>query len=608
MTLHLNKIYKKIKDGQNQIELFNGLDIKFPSKGLFAITGSSGCGKSTLLHIIGGLVEQDQGSVLYNDLECFYNIKEKNKYIKENISFIFQGNNLIKSLTVKENLQFGQYCKSQKFNNEEKLIQYVNKFELNEHIHKYPSELSGGQQQRVGLIRALICDTPILLCDEPTGSLHKHQAKKVMEILKLYSKNHLVIIVSHDIELVSKYTNSIIDFNNIENKYDFSKEIYPHYYKKKLSNINIKYAITFSIKQLIHSKKMYISLFIFQILTILSFLLLYGSCIGLSYYYDSLASKDVSVNQILIKNNDINNTSFSEKQLLQLNNEYQVHDYYDLELGILVDVNTNFSYIPSNIEHVVLIDGELPKVQNEIAVNQILSIEGYNIGDYLEYCIDDYQYRFLITAIIDDEFLDYPLVYFDEFTLDTNLKKLILNNDVKIIEIDRDESVSEIIDILDVNYHTLSFNLETRNSHESMVNMVGIVGGVFVLISFFISLVLIVVVFSTLLIKRRKDNAIALSFGQSITNFKIGYLIEGGILGFIFINSGIVFGTILIFIFNSFNIVGLVSSYNFNIKLLNFEIFVFINAVYILTCSLLSYNNAKTISTHDLSMILKEES
>lgn len=195
MGLELKNVTKKFKTIEGENILFEDLSITFPKQGLVVITGESGCGKSTLLQLIAGIDQEYEGEILFNQK----NIKEIRDYRQQNISFVYQNNQLIDYLTVKENGLF--YCHLKGIKVDLEKYQYLSEiFELQGMDNQKIKDLSGGQKQRVALMRALLCSSALILCDEPTGALDSDNRKKVYEILKKISRKHLVIIVSHDQE------------------------------------------------------------------------------------------------------------------------------------------------------------------------------------------------------------------------------------------------------------------------------------------------------------------------------------------------------------------------------------------------------------------------
>ena len=201
--LVLSNIHKSFNKGKNnEISVLKGISLSFANTGLYAILGPSGSGKSTLLSLIGGLDKPDTGTILFNNLDITrLSEKEMDLYHQNLVSFIFQDNNLIDYLSLKDNA----LLKSNK-NNEEVL----KKLDIYPLLKKKPCELSGGEKERCAIARALLSDSEILLCDEPTASLDSANAENVLSLLKEISKTKLVIVVSHDEELCKKTADHLI--------------------------------------------------------------------------------------------------------------------------------------------------------------------------------------------------------------------------------------------------------------------------------------------------------------------------------------------------------------------------------------------------------------
>ncbi len=183
--------------------------------GLVCIVGDSGSGKSTLLSIIGGLESQTHGEVFFeiNNKEYFTNTSEK--YIKNFIGFVFQDSNLINGLTVTENLQLvGEISNVLNYNT--KIENIIKEIGLEKVKNQKVELISGGERLRVAVARALVKDAPILLADEPTGSLDSEKSVQIFEILKKISKNKIVIVVTHNIELAKEYGDRLISIKDGE--------------------------------------------------------------------------------------------------------------------------------------------------------------------------------------------------------------------------------------------------------------------------------------------------------------------------------------------------------------------------------------------------------
>ena len=176
------------------------------------ITGESGSGKSTLLNVISGLDSYEEGEMYINGEETsHYTEEDYLEYRKKYVTNIFQSFNLVNSYTVSENIELAMTLSGLKKKERKKkvneLIELVN---LKKFKNTKVSKLSGGQKQRVAIARALAYDTPIIVADEPTGSLDSKQSKEIIELFHKISTNKLVIIVTHNKNEVEKYATRLI--------------------------------------------------------------------------------------------------------------------------------------------------------------------------------------------------------------------------------------------------------------------------------------------------------------------------------------------------------------------------------------------------------------
>ncbi|MBR5899825.1 MAG: ATP-binding cassette domain-containing protein [Clostridia bacterium] len=188
----------------------NGLSVTFPDSGLVFVTGKSGCGKTTLLNCVGGLDGFDGGDMIIDGKKFSeFSTKDYDSYRNTFIGFIFQEYNLLPEYTIEKNIQIANELQGIKASKEtiDEILKLVDLEGLN--LRK-PSELSGGQKQRVAIARALIKNPKIIMADEPTGALDSVTGIQVMETLKKLSKDKLIIIVSHDLELAERYADRII--------------------------------------------------------------------------------------------------------------------------------------------------------------------------------------------------------------------------------------------------------------------------------------------------------------------------------------------------------------------------------------------------------------
>ena len=205
---NLNKFFNKKKS--NEIHVINNVSLKLPSKGMIAIFGRSGCGKTTLLNVIGGLDKFDSGEVLIDD----ENIKKHTDDIRnERIGYIFQNYNLDYNISIYDNVATSLQLLGIKDKKEieKRVMAALDNVGMQKYARRNPQTVSGGQQQRVAIARAIVKGSDIILADEPTGNLDEENTYMVMDILKAISKDRLVLLVTHEENLVNEYCDNIIN-------------------------------------------------------------------------------------------------------------------------------------------------------------------------------------------------------------------------------------------------------------------------------------------------------------------------------------------------------------------------------------------------------------
>jgi len=166
------------------------------------MTGPSGSGKTTLLTLIGALRSTQEGSMKVLGHELRHAPQSLLVELRRNIGYIFQGHNLLNSLTACQNVQMSVELHEQMSHRErrhraEAMLEAVG---LREWINTYPHELSGGQKQRVAIARALVSQPKIILADEPTAALDKQSGRDVVDIMQRLAKQQgsSVLLVTHD--------------------------------------------------------------------------------------------------------------------------------------------------------------------------------------------------------------------------------------------------------------------------------------------------------------------------------------------------------------------------------------------------------------------------
>ncbi|MFF4499038.1 ABC transporter ATP-binding protein [Streptomyces sp. NPDC001401] len=183
-----------------------GVDLCVRQGEFVAVTGPSGAGKSTLLHLLGGLQRPDGGSIRLDGertdawSEARWAVERRKR-----IGIVFQFFNLVSNLSVADNVELpallaGVAPKQARAGREELL----GELGLGGKERSMPGELSGGEQQRVALARALVNHPPLLLADEPAGSLDSKGTREVMRLLsRFHQRGQTIVLVTHDARLAS---------------------------------------------------------------------------------------------------------------------------------------------------------------------------------------------------------------------------------------------------------------------------------------------------------------------------------------------------------------------------------------------------------------------
>lgn len=187
-----------------------GFDLFLPDKGLVGIIGPSGSGKSTLMYCLSTLKKPTDGKIFYNNKELTnLNESERENLRRNEFGFVFQRHFLVPYMSAVDNVMVAAAKNTADTNERSKKL--LSAFGLTEkEFGKKPAHLSGGQRQRTAIARAMINNPKVLFADEPTAALDHENAFSVMEILKEYSKNNLVLIITHDRSIL-KGADSIIE-------------------------------------------------------------------------------------------------------------------------------------------------------------------------------------------------------------------------------------------------------------------------------------------------------------------------------------------------------------------------------------------------------------
>ena len=195
---NLVKIYK-IAD--IEVMALQGLDLSVKKGEVMAIIGASGSGKSTLLNVLGGLDAPSAGIARVAGINLArMNQRQRLLYRRNTVGFVWQnvGRNLIPYLSALENVEMPMILAGK--HDRRRARRLLEAVGLGERIHHKPMHMSGGEQQRVAIAIALANDPPLLLADEPTGSLDSENAARVLEVFNRVRDEYgvTVVIVTHD--------------------------------------------------------------------------------------------------------------------------------------------------------------------------------------------------------------------------------------------------------------------------------------------------------------------------------------------------------------------------------------------------------------------------
>ena len=203
----LTNVTKKYDQGKRSVTALQDVTVSIPDGQMVAIQGPTGGGKSTLLQMLGALDRPSSGSVVLetehlgtSDLSTLRDT-QLGRIRATEIGFVFQGFNLIPTLTAQENVEtalapLGGTNTARR----ERSAAALEAVGLGDRLGHLPAELSGGQQQRVAIARALVKDPTVLLADEPTGNLDEETRDEIMDLLEgLWRAQGLtLIVVTHD--------------------------------------------------------------------------------------------------------------------------------------------------------------------------------------------------------------------------------------------------------------------------------------------------------------------------------------------------------------------------------------------------------------------------
>jgi putative ABC transport system ATP-binding protein len=211
--IDIRGVIKTYLSGSVETPVLHGVDLRVERGDFVSIMGQSGSGKSTLMNILGCLDQATGGTYLLNGVDTRTLGRAELADIRNRtIGFVFQSFNLIKRMSVAENvalpLIYGGVGRAKA---QARAVQELERVGLGEFARRTPSQLSGGQQQRVAIARALVTDPPLLLADEPTGNLDTHTSDDIMTSFGDLNRERgiTIVLVTHEPD-VAAYSQRLV--------------------------------------------------------------------------------------------------------------------------------------------------------------------------------------------------------------------------------------------------------------------------------------------------------------------------------------------------------------------------------------------------------------
>ena len=210
--IEVKNVYKIYNPGENEVRALDGISVTIDHGEFVAIVGHSGSGKSTFMNMLGCLDTPTSGEYYLDGVNVAGMSDDELSDIRnKQIGFIFQGFNLIPSLSARENVELPLVYRAMPAAQRRQLAEEaLNRVGMGHRMDHKPSELSGGQQQRVAIARAIAARPPIIMADEPTGNLDTRSGEDVMKILhKLNEEGRTIILITHDNDIARQATRAI---------------------------------------------------------------------------------------------------------------------------------------------------------------------------------------------------------------------------------------------------------------------------------------------------------------------------------------------------------------------------------------------------------------
>ena len=213
-ALNVEMIYP---NGISPVHALKDVSLEIDDGEVLLMMGPSGSGKTTLLFVLGGILSPTSGRVVVRDVEITnLDRRQKARFRLKHLSFIFQGFNLFKALTARENVELALHARGvRRRAARERTQSLMERLGMARQLDRLPRDLSGGEKQRVAIARALVAEPDVVMADEPTSALDAENGLAVTGLLRELARERgtTVLIASHDMR-IAPFANRIVQLND----------------------------------------------------------------------------------------------------------------------------------------------------------------------------------------------------------------------------------------------------------------------------------------------------------------------------------------------------------------------------------------------------------
>lgn len=212
--IDMHGIIKTFKNAAGEVTVLKGIDLTIYRGEFVSLVGKSGSGKSTLLNMITGIDHPTRGRMVIGGTDIYMGVTEsqRSRWRGRNLGIVFQFFQLLPMLTLLENVMLSMdFAEMYKFEERpQRAMEMLRLVGLETFANKLPALVSTGQQQLAAMARAMACDPPLLVADEPTGNLDSRSANTIIDLFEeLSRRGKTVLMVTHDSSLTSRTTRNL---------------------------------------------------------------------------------------------------------------------------------------------------------------------------------------------------------------------------------------------------------------------------------------------------------------------------------------------------------------------------------------------------------------